>query len=318
MIIWNRLVAAAFVGFTVVVAHVAAQQPQQPPPPPAGTPQTPPPQGPPPPQPGGRGQGRGGGRPPVFPAQQRPPGDPAVVERGRGLYSVNCSACHGVDLRGGQLGGPNLLRSPVVLKDQAGELIVPVIQQGRPDKGMPPLPLSAQDATAVAEFLHSVLAAAAGQGAPPQSEAPPPDIVVGNATAGSAYFAAKCSACHSATGDLQGIATRIGDPKMLQNIWVSGGRAGGRGRRGEGQPSRAVTVTVSVPGGEKVEGRLLRIDDFIVTLAQPDGTIRSFRRENDDRPTVEIKDPLQPHTDLLAVYTEKDMHDLTAYLVTLK
>ena len=114
-------------------------------------------------------QGRGNA---VFPAQQRPPGDPAVIERGRTLYSVTCTSCHGADARGGQLGGPNLLRSQLVLADQDGEAIVPVIQSGRPDKGMPPMPLNAADAKAVAVYLHSMLAAAGGQGSPPPVDAP--------------------------------------------------------------------------------------------------------------------------------------------------
>jgi cytochrome c oxidase cbb3-type subunit 3 len=225
-----------------------------------------------------------------------------------------------VDARGGQLGGPNLLRSQLVLLDQDGEQIVPVIQNGRPDKGMPPMPVNAEDAKALAIFLHSLLAAAGRQGSPPPTDTPPPDVLVGDATAGQAYFAAKCTSCHSATGDLQGIATRISDAKTLQNLWVSGGVAagrGGRGGRGRGSSGSVVTVAVTLPSGEKSEGQLLRVDDFIVTLLQADGSVRSFRREG-DRPKVEIRDPLQGHRDLLAVYTDKDMHNVTAYLVTLK
>src|SRR5437868_11109127 len=75
-------------------------------------------------------QGRGAGRGPNFPQQQRPPGDPAVVARGRALYGVNCTACHGADLRGGDQGGPNLLRSQIILADQKGENILPVIREG--------------------------------------------------------------------------------------------------------------------------------------------------------------------------------------------
>ena len=78
-----------------------------------------------PPQPQGRGA-----RPP-FPAQLRPPGDPALIARGNGLYGVHCRVCHGADLRGGDQGGPNLLRSDTVLNDQAGELIAPVIVNGQ-------------------------------------------------------------------------------------------------------------------------------------------------------------------------------------------
>ena len=91
--------------------------------------------GPPPPQ------GRGGGGRATFPAQQRPPGDPALIARGNGLYGVHCRACHGVDLRGGDQGGPNLLRSNTVLNDQAGELIAPVVLNGQQGAGssMPPI-----------------------------------------------------------------------------------------------------------------------------------------------------------------------------------
>jgi cytochrome c oxidase cbb3-type subunit 3 len=260
----------------------------------------------------GWGQGRGA----VFPAQQRPPGDPAVIARGKTIYATACSACHGVDLRGGQLGGPNLLRSQLALSDKDGELIVPVIQAGRPDKGMPPLPLNADDAKAVAIFIHSVLAAAGRQGSPPPADIPPLNIVVGDAAAGQKYFAAKCSTCHSATGDLQGVATRISDAKTLQNAWVSGGGGGrgGRGGRGGGSP---ITVAVTLLSGEKVEGPLVRYDDFVVTLMQPDGTMRSIRRDG-DRPKLEVRDPLQGHRTLLTELTDQNMHDVTAYLVTLK
>lgn len=314
----NGLAAAALVGFTIIGAHVAAQGTPQAPPP-AGAPQTPPPAGAPPP-PGGRGQGRGGGRGATFPAQQRPPGDPVLIERGKGVYTVNCSACHGADLRGGVTGGPNLLRSAVVLNDQSGELIHPIIRGARADKGMPPLPLSDDDIKAVAEYIHSVLSTARGQGAPPESETPPPNALVGHAGAGEAYFAAKCSSCHSPSGDLKGIGSRLPEAKMLQNHWITGGGGGGRGGGGRGggaSPPKPITVTVTLPSGEKMEGPLVRIDDFLVTVRQADGTVRSVRR-NGNVPKVEISDPLQAHRALLAEYTDKDMHDITAYLATLK
>ena len=77
------------------------------------------------------------------------------------------------------------------------------------------------------------------------------------------------------------------------------------------------TVTVTTASGQKVEGRLVRIDDFMVTLTDADGTPRTFRRDG-DVPKVEVHDPMKPHRDLLPVYTDKDIHDVTAYLVTVK
>ncbi len=257
----------------------------------------------------------------TFPAQQRPPGDPAVVARGKALYDVNCSLCHGSDLRGGQLNGPNLLRSQLVLSDQSGELILPIVRGARAERGMPPIPLPDEDVKAVAEYIHSILALSPRQGMPPPGAAPSLNILVGDAAAGEKFFAAKCSGCHAVTGDLQGIGTRIPDPKTLQNTWVSGGGGrGGRGTPGSGQTSangRGVTVTVTLPSGEKAEGRLVRIDDFAVSLLEEDGAVRTFRRDG-DRPGVEIHDPLEPHRQLLAIYTDKNMHDVTAYLATLK
>jgi cytochrome c oxidase cbb3-type subunit 3 len=293
-------------GLLAATLHATAQQP----PPAAQKPQAGQPA---PPPPGPRQQ------PGVFPAMQRAPADPAVVERGKGMFGVMCIACHGADARGGQLNGPNLLRSQLVLMDKDGELIGPVIQNGRPERGMPPMPLPPDDIKAIAEFIHSLTGASRGQGAPPPTDAPPPNIVVGNAAAGREYFAARCSACHSADGDMKGIATRIADPKALQNAWVSGGTAGGRRRGGvalDGEEGAALTATISLPSGEKVQGKLARIDDFLVTIVQ-DGTLRSFRRDG-DVPRVDITDPLEGHKQLLSVLTDKDMRNVTAYLVTLK
>jgi cytochrome c oxidase cbb3-type subunit 3 len=209
-----------------------------------------------------------------------------------------------------------LLRSQVVLSDQDGELVLPIVRGARQNMGMDPINLNDEDVKAVATYIHSVVATSRNQGAPPSVGVPPPSALVGDATAGQTYFAAKCATCHSPTGDLQGIATRIPDAKALQNLWVAGG--GGRGGRGGGaSDARAVTVTVTMPTGEKIEGRQMRIDDFLVTLMLPDGTIRSIRRDG-DRPKVEVRDPMQGHRALLAVLTDKDMHDVTAYLVTLK
>ena len=253
------------------------------------------------------------------PGQQRPTGEPAQIARGNTIYDISCRGCHGADLRGGDIGGPNLLRSQIALSDRDGEKIVPVIQGSLQSGGMPAIAMSPEDAKAVAIYVRSVLATIGGQGMPPGS-LEPPTILVGNAAEGQSFFTAKCAGCHSAAGDLRGIASRISDPKMLQNTWVAGGGRGGRG----GPPAtptrsaaRTVTVSVTPPGGQTIEGRLLRIDDFAVTLALPDGASRSFRRDG-GVPKVDVHDPLSAHRDLLSVYTDKDVHDMTAYLVTLK
>src|SRR5688500_3437239 len=123
-----------------------------------------------------------------------------------------------------------------------------------------PLPLPDADIKAIAAFVRSVLASASRQGGPPQGERVALNIVVGNPAAGQKYFEAKCSACHSATGDLRGLAARVPDPMQLQNFWVSGGGGGGRGRGGRGAAPapdakpRFTTVAVTAPSGERIEG----------------------------------------------------------------
>jgi len=260
---------------------------------------------------GGGGRGRGGVvTSPRNAYPDRAPGDPAAIERGRALYSVNCAFCHGADTRGGD-SGPSLLRSGVVLDDQNGELIAPIVQNGRPDRGMPRFAFSADQVADVAAFIHTFRAAGYDE-----SRQKPPSILVGDAKAGEAYFSARCASCHSATGDLRGVASKIADEKVLQQTWLMPGSGGGRG----GAPPVAApvpSVTVTLPSGEKVGGKLQRIDDFTVSLITADGTYRSFRTEG-DTPKVEVHDPLQTHRELLRVYTDKDIHNVTAFLVTLK
>ena len=248
-------------------------------------------------------------RPPAYPS--RPEADPAVLERGKALYGVHCNFCHGSDARGGE-GGPNLLRSEVVLNDRNGELMAPVILDGRPEQGMPKFPMTPAQISDIATYIHSFKV-----GGYDISRMTPPSILVGNAKAGQAYFNAKCASCHSVTGDLKGIGAKIADPKTLQNTFLMPG--GGRPGRGGPPPVNVspATVTVTLPSGDKVEGRLVRIDDFIVNLTEADGAQRTFRRDG-DIPKVEIHDPLQPHKDLLPTYTDKDIHNLTSYLVTVK
>jgi cytochrome c oxidase cbb3-type subunit 3 len=244
------------------------------------------------------------------PGQKRPPIDPAVVSHGKALYAVSCQGCHGPDLRGGDMGGPNLLRSQVALTDVDGESIVPIIEGARQSMGMPKIPLNPEDAKAVAAYVRSVVATIGRAGTPP-SEQQPVNIVVGNASDGAAYFGKTCGGCHSAEGDLRGVASRVTSPKALQNLWVMGGV------RGQKDDRTTATVAVTLPSGESVQGQLVRIDDFLVTLKLSDGAFRTFTRKGES-PKIVIKDPLKAHKDLLPQYTDKDIHDLTAYLVTLK
>jgi len=248
---------------------------------------------------------------PDFPQQTRQLASPEVIARGRAVYGVNCKACHGADLRGGDQGGPSLLRSLVALSDRHGEEIAPIVRGSRRDKGMPGFNLNDADTTAIAEFIHSVLAKVGSQASPPGTIDPSTlNVLIGNAADGQAYFKANCASCHSVAGDLKGIASKYPDPRTLQNKWVAGGAAGGPG-------SKPGTVAVTLANGQKLKGTLVRKDDFIVTLILADGTRKSIER-NGDIPNVEVHDPYEAHKKLVPTLEDGRMHDVTAYLATLK
>lgn len=248
---------------------------------------------------------------------ERAPADPEVVARGKAVYGVNCTFCHGAEARGGE-GGPNLIRSQLVLNDQHGELIGPVITNGRPDQGMPKFDLTSAQISDIATFIHSFKV-----GGYDISRNKPLSIVVGDAKAGEAFFGAKCASCHSVTGDLKGFGGKFSDPRAMQQAWLMPSRGGGRGGfgggGGGGSPLNVppTTVTVTQKSGEKVDGTLVRIDDFLVTLTDASGAMRTFRRDG-DTPKVDVHDPVQPHRELLPTYSDKNIHDVTAFLVTVK
>jgi mono/diheme cytochrome c family protein len=184
---------------------------------------------------------------------------------------------------------------------------------------MPAFDLTDAQLSEVAAFLHSF---AINSRDPARNR--PIDIVTGNATEGQAYFGAKCGSCHKADGDLKGIAARYPDPRALQQWWLlpggGGGRGGGPGGPADADPivsTRTIRATVTLASGQTFSGRLVRIDEFKVSIQEADGTTRTFSR-NGDTPKVDITDPLAGHKALLRDYTDKAIHDVTAYLVTLK
>lgn len=239
--------------------------------------------------------------------------DPAAYERGAAVYAANCAGCHGQSARGGP-GAPDLVRSVLVLDDEKGLLIAPVIRNGRPDAGMPKLNLTEPQIDDVVAWLHVQTYAADHRNTYAYQ-----DVLTGDPKKGEAYFNATCSGCHSATGDLKGIGSRY-DAFSLQARWLQPGGRGGRGGRGgnaETSKHAVTTVTVTLPSGQKFSGALDRIDDFSVSLRDSSGEYRSFTRDGDE-PKVEVHDPMKPHLELLAKYTDADIHNVTAYLASLK
>jgi mono/diheme cytochrome c family protein len=232
------------------------------------------------------------------------------VERGQKNFVARCGFCHGSNANGGE-SGPDLIRSVLALDDEGGDKIGPVIRNGRTDKGMPAFPLSDDQIKDIGAFLRSRQQAALDRGSYTIQ-----NIVTGDAKKGQAYFngAGRCNTCHSPTGDLKGVATKY-EPVALQSrlLYPRTQR-----RRGEGSEPKSVPtrVTVTLASGQTVTGTLEFIDDFDVALRDASGDYRSFSR--DPGVKVDVRDPLAAHEELLKKYTDDEMHNLVAYLVTLK
>jgi mono/diheme cytochrome c family protein len=226
------------------------------------------------------------------------------VRAGQPIFSAQCGFCHGRDAMGGET-GPDLTRAPLVAADVRGDKIGPVVRNGRADKGMPAFSLSDADLAAAVAFIHDQKNKSASlTGGRRAVEVA--DLQTGNAEAGRTYFDGTCSTCHAPRGDLAGIAKRLEGLKLLQRMLYPA--------PADGAPSRA-KVTVTRASGEIVAGTLAYRDEFTIALTDPSGAYRAF-------PTHQVKfsvdDPLQAHIELLGKYTDDDMHNVLAYLQTLR
>lgn len=225
----------------------------------------------------------------------------ANVSTGKTEFRQTCGFCHGPDGRGAS--GPDLIRSSIVSHDVNGNLIGPVVRNGRPEKGMPAFPMSDTQVRAIADFLHAEAQLASSVARRVPSEYPIEKLLVGNAEAGKAYFHGEggCVKCHSTTGDFAHIATKYKPIDLQSRIAF---------------PSGAVpTVVVTEPSGKRITGDQVYADEFLVSVRTPDGWIRSWKRSP---AKIETQDPLAAHEQLLRTYTDKAIHDLFAFLETLK
>jgi cytochrome c oxidase cbb3-type subunit 3 len=230
-----------------------------------------------------------------------PAASPAVIESGKSQFLQQCAFCHGRDTGGGET-GPDLTRSKVVADDVAGNQIGVVVRNGRPDKGMPRFNVSDQELTALVAFIHDQKTKAESQkGGRRGVEVA--DLQTGNAAAGKAYFngAGTCSTCHSGTGDLEGVAKRYQGLKLEQRMLYP-----------QGATSH---LTVTLPSGETVTGKLAYRDEFTIGLRDDKGWFRSWPAS---KVHYTVDAPAEAHVKLLEKYTDDDVHNLMAYLQTLR
>jgi len=250
---------------------------------------------------GGRGGGGGRGSTREF-LGLGPAPDEAAAKKGEPLYKQNCGTCHGDNARGSQ--GPNLVRSVTVLHDEKGEEIGPVIKNGRPQAGMPAFPtLSQDDLYNIAQFLHLQVELAANRGTYGATYAGLRSQATGDAKKGEEYFNAACKSCHSVTGDLAKIGSKFPQATTLQSrfLWPS-----------SFAPAKA---TVTLASGQTVAGTIKTLTDFEVSLYDSAGDYHYWPR---DKVKVQLEDKLTGHRALLPKYSDADIHNITAYLVTVK
>lgn len=224
---------------------------------------------------------------------------PEIVQRGKRLYSATCAFCHGANATGGET-GPSLVRSVLVLHDKGtGSAIGPILLAGRPDKGMPKFSLTPDQIQDIAGFLLSRQNAAADRRTYHVEFA-----LSGDVARGKQFFVSHCAACHSPVDTFKNLV-QTKEPAQVQDLFLMP-----RGVK------RQATVTIS--SGESFTGELVQLDDFLVTIRDKSGLARSWSLEDSRRVKVEVTDPLQGHRDLLPKYSDQDIHDILAYLETLK
>ena len=228
-----------------------------------------------------------------------------LVEQGAALFRQDCSFCHGRDTTGGE-SGPDLTRSKLVSADSDGDKIGPVVRSGVPDKAMPPFDRTDQQIAGLVAFIHTQQAAFAQdrrKGAGGRKGVDPEDLKTGNAAAGKKYFegAGGCRNCHSPTGDLAGIASRYKGLELEEQMLY---------------PRRVKSkVTVTLPSGQEIAGTLEYLDEFTVGLTNAGGVYQSWRTRD---VKYKVVAPLEAHVELFSKYTDDDVHNLMAYLQTLK
>ena len=235
--------------------------------------------------------------PQAYPAEQ--------IQAGEQRFAAQCGFCHGRDAAGGE-SGPDLTRSELVAQDKRGDKIGPLLRAGRPDAGMPSFQIQEPELNSIVAFVHNQMDTFAALSGGRRS-VEPSDLATGNAADGRAYFngAGGCSACHSVTGDLAGVATRYIGLTLLQRILYPSGRPAPK-------PAKAVFTLAS---GQTVVAPLTAEDEFTVTVLDPLGAPQTYQRS---AVKVKIDNPLSAHFLQLGRYTDASIHNVFAYLDTLK
>jgi len=220
---------------------------------------------------------------------------------GESLFVQNCAFCHGRDTGGGET-GPDLTRSKLVADDVGGDKIGPVVVNGRQEKGMPRFKLGDQEVKNLAAYIHAQKKLAESQKGGRRG-VDVADLQTGNAESGKKYFngTGKCAGCHSPTGDLAGVAARYQGLKLEERMLYPHGAA--------------ANIVVTLASGEKLTGKVGYQDEFTIGMRDSNGWYRSWPVS---AVKFKIDSPADAHAELLAQYSDDDVHNLMAYLQTLR
>ncbi|HEX4808551.1 MAG TPA: c-type cytochrome [Bryobacteraceae bacterium] len=224
-----------------------------------------------------------------------------MIQSGQNLFQQDCAFCHGRDAGGGET-GPDLTRSKLVNEDIKGEKIGAVVRSGRVDQGMPRFSLTDEQIAGLTAFIHNQKTMAESQKGGRRG-VDITDLQTGNVEAGKQYFngAGHCSTCHSPTGDLAGVASRFEGLKLEEQMLY---------------PRNAkAKLTVTLPSGETITGILMYQDEFTVALRDDTGRYRSWSASS---VKFAVDAPATAHAEQLAKYTDEDIHNLMAYIQTLR
>ena len=192
--------------------------------------------------------------------------------------------------------------SDLVTSDVRGNKIGVVVRNGRPENGMPAFKLSPQEIYRAGRFPSCP---------EEKSDRSPADAAGWRSAIFKPAMSRRANNISMVreparpailpTGDLAGVARRYRGLELEKRMLY---------------PNDApATVTVTLPSGQTVSGKLSYQDEFTIGLTDDAGWYQSW-------PTSQVKytinAPAEAHVELLGKYTDDDVHNLMAYLQTLR
>lgn len=238
-------------------------------------------------------------------------GNGQAIREGASVFRINCAMCHGLNARGGSR-GPDLARGVFTHGGTDAE-IFHTITHGVPGTLMPANDITTTETWQVIAYLRSL--------APKR-----PENDLGDPQAGEKLFfgGANCSACHMVHGhggrlgpDLSRVGSERSQRYLLEkirnpNIDVAPGLM----PPDMEWPIEYRTVTVVTKGGQTITGVIRDEDSFTIQLMDNAEDFHFFQKSDLASITYDSHSMMPPFGP--ALLSERQLHDLVAYLETLR